>query len=164
MKEYTSYELWKATADMRLIQLGQVVERFVALYRDADMQSCVGASTEFVRYLTQQYFCLATEANVITRHVKGAKGRGPQEHSWAELVVGKKWYVVDLTGVQQFKLPKYVFPKDDYLKTLRHHLRHRDEEVLEFMDEDVWKAFKNFRKKHSRKIRAKGRKKKGGRK
>lgn len=96
-----------------VLELGRLVERFHALYRDQRHKRCVYASAELFVYLADRGF----DVVAIRRNVKA--GKSLYEHSWVEVDIWKRPYVIDVTGGQQFRgLGGPIFPKAEYLSRL----------------------------------------------
>jgi hypothetical protein len=102
--------------DLQLIFLGSIAERFYCLYGNASLR-CVDVSADFLKYITKLGFSACAIREIIK--FKSGKNTLLQEHSWCEVYIGNKTYVIDITGKQQFGLEYYFYHERDYLKLLK---------------------------------------------
>ena len=127
---HRNYEFPPKTPEMQLIFLGTIIDKFSNLYSDqnGDLRArCVDVSTQFCEFLSRYPFdCIKVVREVIS--IKSKYGKITQEHGWVEVEIGKKWYVVDITGVVQFKLKEPFYPKWQYRSVLKQALIKREKE------------------------------------
>lgn len=113
---YSYFKKLNDNSDLQLILLGSISGRFYSLYGQAGLR-CVDVSADFLKYITKCGFSACANRQVIK--FKNGKNTFLQEHSWCEVFIGNKTYVIDITGKQQFGLEYYFYHKKDYLKLLK---------------------------------------------
>lgn len=100
----------------KLLCLAQQAEIFLAFYRTHNAR-CVDASAEFLKVISKE---LKDDMQTVVRTIRLTRdGKNRKyEHSWFEIKIGKTWYVVDITGVRQFRLWKTVWKRAEYMQSI----------------------------------------------
>jgi len=97
---------------LRLGELRKAIDRFYKLHKHRDSR-CVEVARKFSKYLSERGIKSKVVWNMVIPKRGWRKGY-KYEHSWVELKIGQKWYVIDITGPRQFEFKTPLFTREKY--------------------------------------------------